>query len=476
MGGPHALLELLGSLPRSFPLPILIAQHISVGFAEGLARWLDTSVPLPVQIGRAGVTVARGVWLAPDDAHMLLERGRNARAASRGTAPTATCRRATCCCTASPRPSVATPSPSSSRAWAATEPTGTAAVSAAGGFTIAQDEATSVVYGMPRAAAEGGVDRVLPLTEIGAELCNLTLQGRRAMSPHLDAIAEVIRGAAGLRFEQSRHHALRAALARAWPGVPHAEVLRRALDPVTGPGNGREADRRGHDQGDLVPARPPPARVDRLARPLRPRARGRVGCRARLERRLRDRRGAVFARAARVLRRSRPARRPCASSRPTSPPPHSPPRLPGATASAPCRVSRSRCDPAIWSGSETELVVTPALRQLVALAPHNLVADAYPPPGEAPVPPDPVPQRADLLRQRDVRARRRRTRAGARPRRAPRARRSGRPLRARARSGRAAPPTREAESLQAAPRAAPAAGSARGTRTGPGAAGQTRIS
>ena len=55
------------------------------------------------------------------------------------------------------------------------------------------------------------------------------------MSEQLDAIADVIRNAAGLRLEQSRHHALRAALARAWPGVPHAEVLRRALDPVTGP-------------------------------------------------------------------------------------------------------------------------------------------------------------------------------------------------------------------------------------------------
>jgi chemotaxis response regulator CheB len=53
---------------------------------------------------------------------------------------------------------------------------GIAAVRAAGGFTIAQDEATSAIYGMPRAAAAAGVDRVLPLTEIAAALCSLRLR------------------------------------------------------------------------------------------------------------------------------------------------------------------------------------------------------------------------------------------------------------------------------------------------------------
>lgn len=55
------------------------------------------------------------------------------------------------------------------------------------------------------------------------------------MSAELDGIAELIHDVAGLRLEQSRHHALRAALARGWPGVPHGEVLRRALDPASGP-------------------------------------------------------------------------------------------------------------------------------------------------------------------------------------------------------------------------------------------------
>jgi two-component system, chemotaxis family, protein-glutamate methylesterase/glutaminase len=175
MGGPQALLELLGSLPGSFPLPILIAQHITNGFGDGLARWLDASVPLPVQVGRAGETVKRGVWLAPDDAHMLLDA--TGTIALRGgtpadfNVPSGDVLLASLASTLG-RDAVAVVLTGMGRDGAE----GTAAVRAAGGFTIAQDEASSVIYGMPRAAAERGVDKVLPLREIGDELCNLTLR------------------------------------------------------------------------------------------------------------------------------------------------------------------------------------------------------------------------------------------------------------------------------------------------------------
>lgn len=176
MGGPHALLELLGSLPGSFPLPILIAQHITTGFGDGLAHWLDASVPLPVHVGRAGETVARGVWLAPDDAHMLLEAD-GTLALREGTpedhnVPSGDVLLRSLAETLG-RDAVAVVLTGMGRDGAE----GTAAVRAAGGFTIAQDEATSAIYGMPRAAASLGVDRVLPLNEIGSELCNLTLRG-----------------------------------------------------------------------------------------------------------------------------------------------------------------------------------------------------------------------------------------------------------------------------------------------------------
>jgi two-component system, chemotaxis family, protein-glutamate methylesterase/glutaminase len=175
MGGPHALLELLGSLPQSFPLPILIAQHITIGFADGLARWLDASVPLPVQIGRAGELAERGVWLAPDDAHMLLERGGRLAlrpgAPSDNNVPSGDVLLGSLAATLG-RDAVAVVLTGMGRDGAE----GTAAVHTAGGFTIAQDEATSAIYGMPRAAAAAGVDLVLPLTEIGAELCSLRLR------------------------------------------------------------------------------------------------------------------------------------------------------------------------------------------------------------------------------------------------------------------------------------------------------------
>jgi two-component system chemotaxis response regulator CheB len=175
MGGPQALLELLDSLPGSFPLPILIAQHITTGFANGLALWLDKSVALPVQIARAGETAEPGVWLAPDDAHLRLD---------------ASCRLALLpeapgdrnvpsgdvllqsLAAALGRDAVSVVLTGMGRDGAE----GTVAVHDAGGFTIAQDEATSAIYGMPRAAAERGVDRVLPLAEIGPELRNLMLR------------------------------------------------------------------------------------------------------------------------------------------------------------------------------------------------------------------------------------------------------------------------------------------------------------
>jgi two-component system chemotaxis response regulator CheB len=179
MGGPHALLELLGALPCAFALPILVAQHISTGFADGLAHWLDSSVELPVRLVQGGEHVTSGVWLAPDDAHLEL--------AADGTLtlrpPTSSDRNIPSgdvllqsLATVLGRDAVSVVLTGMGRDGA----DGSAAVRAAGGFTIAQDEATSAIYGMPRAAAERGVDLVLPLAEIATTLQTLRTRARAA--------------------------------------------------------------------------------------------------------------------------------------------------------------------------------------------------------------------------------------------------------------------------------------------------------
>jgi two-component system, chemotaxis family, protein-glutamate methylesterase/glutaminase len=171
-GGPAALLNVLAKLPAEFPLPVLIVQHISAGFAVGLAVWLDSVVPLPVRLAVHGQRPTGGVWVAPDGAHLRLRPGGVLSLDSSGdanghrpsgdvllssVAETARCGAVSVVLTGMGRDGGE----------------GTAAVRAAGGLTIAQDEASSVVYGMPRAAAERGAALVLPVSAIGDALRGL---------------------------------------------------------------------------------------------------------------------------------------------------------------------------------------------------------------------------------------------------------------------------------------------------------------
>ncbi|MBF0475983.1 MAG: chemotaxis-specific protein-glutamate methyltransferase CheB [Deltaproteobacteria bacterium] len=71
LGGPPVIQLILSKLSRDFPVPILIAQHISPGFVDGFADWLSSSSGLPVHLAEAGERVKPGhVYLAPDDCHM----------------------------------------------------------------------------------------------------------------------------------------------------------------------------------------------------------------------------------------------------------------------------------------------------------------------------------------------------------------------------------------------------------------------
>jgi len=74
-GGPQVLQAILAGLPKTFPVPILIVQHIAQGFLPGLAEWLNQTTGLQIQIGAYGVNPLPGhVYLAPDDFHMGVSR------------------------------------------------------------------------------------------------------------------------------------------------------------------------------------------------------------------------------------------------------------------------------------------------------------------------------------------------------------------------------------------------------------------
>ena len=73
-GGPLALKTILSRLPAAFPLPILVVQHITRGFLPGLVRWMQSSIALPVQIASHGQRALPGyVYFAPDDYHLGID-------------------------------------------------------------------------------------------------------------------------------------------------------------------------------------------------------------------------------------------------------------------------------------------------------------------------------------------------------------------------------------------------------------------
>ena len=73
-GGPQALATLLTELPANFPLPVVVVQHISPGFINGMVDWLNDVIPLRARLARDGETLKPGgVLFAPDGQHLLVE-------------------------------------------------------------------------------------------------------------------------------------------------------------------------------------------------------------------------------------------------------------------------------------------------------------------------------------------------------------------------------------------------------------------
>ncbi len=171
-GGPAVLAEILRALPVGFTLPILVVQHIATGFVDGLLRMLDDAVALPVAMARDGAPLQPGVWLAPEDAHLVLAPSRMLALDRRTVAgphrPSADLLLESLAAVLG-ADAVAVVLTGMGRDGAK----GATAVQAAGGLLLAQDEATSRIYGMPRAAVEAGA-RALPPAQIASTLSELS--------------------------------------------------------------------------------------------------------------------------------------------------------------------------------------------------------------------------------------------------------------------------------------------------------------
>lgn len=166
-GGPAALLDLLAALPGTFPVPILLVQHIARGFVDGLAHWLNAGTTVDVRVATHDTIAQPGtVYVAPDDRHLGLRQ--NLQLITSSAPPVGSFRPAA---TYMFESVAAAQGPQAVgvilTGMGNDGVAGLKVFHAAGGYVIAQDESTSMIYGMPMEAARAGVtDAILPLGEI----------------------------------------------------------------------------------------------------------------------------------------------------------------------------------------------------------------------------------------------------------------------------------------------------------------------
>jgi two-component system chemotaxis response regulator CheB len=162
-GGPAVLYSLLKSLPDEFQLPIVVVQHMTSGFTQSLADWLQTACCRPIQIARHQQRLQPGgIYLAPEDHHLeIIRRG----VMGLNTAPPVSY----------VRPSATVLFESAAKVYGPEVAgllitgmgddgaIGLKAIHDKGGITLVQNEATCVVFGMPQKAIElAAADYILP--------------------------------------------------------------------------------------------------------------------------------------------------------------------------------------------------------------------------------------------------------------------------------------------------------------------------
>jgi len=184
-GGPDALAKLLPSFPANFPLPVVIAQHMPPVFTTLLAKRLGAKCALPVREAQAGDLLRPScIWIAPGDYHMVVQEERQMRIATHQGPRENFC-----------RPSVDVLFRSVAARYGASALglvltgmgqdglKGCEALCAAGASVIVQDEASSVVWGMPGFVARSGfAEKILPLDQICGEIMR-RVAGQAVLQP-----------------------------------------------------------------------------------------------------------------------------------------------------------------------------------------------------------------------------------------------------------------------------------------------------
>lgn len=176
-GGPQAVYSVLSGLPPGFPVPLLIVQHLAQGFHGSLVKWLQSAGPVDVRVAADGEPLAPGTaYIGPDDVHLGVSRGGRIMFSDappeNGLKPAVSFLFRSVGAAFGPRA-------------AGVLLTGMGRDGAeelkimrdGGAVTIAQDEASSTVYGMPKVAVEiGGASQVLDINDIAPALVELARQ------------------------------------------------------------------------------------------------------------------------------------------------------------------------------------------------------------------------------------------------------------------------------------------------------------
>lgn len=182
-GGPNALQELLADIPADFSIPILVVQHMPPVFTKHLADRLNQLSPLTVKEAQHGDAIrAGGVWIAPGDSHMTLQKvGKSLTVQLDQGPPENSCRPAVdvlfrSCAKAFGQNTLSVVLTGMGRDGLR----GAEAIRQAGGRVLVQDEASSIVWGMPRAVAESGLaNAVIPLNQMRQHISKLVQPPKR---------------------------------------------------------------------------------------------------------------------------------------------------------------------------------------------------------------------------------------------------------------------------------------------------------